>query len=106
MTANEQTYFGMTPSEIDSVWTAQHSKPIISGLEFVKDLHAHIKTRHQYTRTEIDRSDEADARRMRWILSGNGYFMEEEMLCGHDPCEEAEQDMARRRIDEAMKKPD
>lgn len=44
----------------------------------------------------------ADALRMRWLLAGNGYFMEHEMLCGHDPCDEAEQDEARRRIDDAM----
>lgn len=51
---------------------------------------------------EVDRSDEADARRLRWLLNGNGYFMEEESLCGRPPCNESEQDDARRRIDEAM----
>lgn len=50
----------------------------------------------------IDKSDAADAKRMRWMLSGHGYFMEEEFLCGHDPCGEVEQNDARRRIDEAM----
>ena len=45
---------------------------------------------------------QADAKRMRWILAGHGYFMEEEMLCGHGPCSEEEQHRARRRIDEAM----
>ena len=50
----------------------------------------------------VEKSVEADARRMRWILSGHGYFMEEEMLCGHGPCNEDEQDAARARIDEAM----
>ncbi len=44
----------------------------------------------------------ADAERMRWMLAGNGYFMEEEMLCGHGPCSEEEQDEARRQIDAAM----
>jgi hypothetical protein len=47
-------------------------------------------------------ADEADAKRMRWMLAGNGYFMEEEMLCGHGPCSEKEQDEARRQIDAAM----
>ena len=28
----------------------------------------------------IDRSDKADAERFRWLLQGNGYFMEEQML--------------------------
>ncbi len=45
----------------------------------------------------------ADADRMRWMLAGNGYFMEEEMLCGHGPCSEEEQAAARRKIDEAMR---
>lgn len=47
-------------------------------------------------------ADKADAERMRWLLSGNGYFMEEEMLCGHGPCSQEEQDDARRKIDAAM----
>lgn len=50
----------------------------------------------------IDKSDAADARRFRWILSGNGYFMEEESLCGHAPCDQDEQDRARRAIDENL----
>ncbi len=50
----------------------------------------------------VDRSEAADARRFRWLLSGNGYFMEEQMLCGAAPCDDAEQDDARREIDEAM----
>lgn len=52
----------------------------------------------------VDKSTEADAKRMRWLLSGHGYFMEENMLCGH--CfggdDEGEQDDARRAIDEAI----
>lgn len=44
----------------------------------------------------------ADAARMRWMLAGNGYFLEEAMLCGHSPCSAEEQAEARRRIDEAM----
>jgi hypothetical protein len=50
----------------------------------------------------LDRSEEADARRFRWLLAGNGYFLEENMLCGHPPCSEDEQDQARIEIDEAM----
>jgi hypothetical protein len=49
----------------------------------------------------VDRSDAADARRFRWLLAGNGYFMEEQMLCGHAPCDEKEQDEAREQIDAA-----
>lgn len=47
-------------------------------------------------------ADEDDARRMRWMLAGNGYFMEERTLCGHGPCSQKEQDNARRQIDAAM----
>jgi hypothetical protein len=51
----------------------------------------------------LDRSDAADAKRFRWLLSGNGYFMEEEMLCGcHRSSSENNKDDARRKIDEAM----
>ena len=49
-----------------------------------------------------NRSDFADAQRLRWMLAGHGYFMEEQMLCGHPPTSEDEQDAARREIDEAM----
>jgi hypothetical protein len=54
------------------------------------------------TMEQVDRSDAADAKRMRWLLDGNGYFMEEERLCGHKPCDEDEQDHARRLIDQEM----
>ena len=50
----------------------------------------------------VDRSDEADARRMRWLLDGNGYFMEEEMLCGRGRHSQEEQDAARLAIDAQM----
>ena len=50
----------------------------------------------------VDKSIEADAKRMRWLLSGNGYFMEERYLCGYGPCDESEQDIARRVIDDEM----
>ena len=60
----------------------------------------------ELSRPPVDRSIEADAKRMRWLLNGNGYFMEEEMLCGHDFCTEADQDDARRMIDDAMNYPD
>lgn len=50
----------------------------------------------------IDESDAADARRFRWLLSGNGYFMEEQNLCGHEPTNEAERAAARLMIDEQM----
>ena len=48
-------------------------------------------------------NDADDAARLRWMLAGNGYFMEEEMLCGHGPCSDQEQAEARRRMDEQMK---
>lgn len=44
----------------------------------------------------------ADAERFRWLLRGHGYFLEEEMLCGHGPCGEEEQAAARAVIDKAM----
>ena len=47
----------------------------------------------------MDRSDAADARRFRWLLAGNGYFMEEHGICGHSPTDEKERDLARRKID-------
>lgn len=50
----------------------------------------------------IDRSDAADARRLRWILNGHGYFMEENTICGHPPCDQDEQDDARIEIDRAI----
>jgi hypothetical protein len=49
-----------------------------------------------------DRSDAADARRFRWLLDGNGYFMEENYLCGHFPTTDKERDKARAWIDQAM----
>lgn len=53
----------------------------------------------------IDKSDAADAARFRWLLEGNGYFMEEQFLCGHEETSNpAQQDEARRRIDEEREK--
>lgn len=40
----------------------------------------------------------ADARRMRFLLDGNGYFMEENILCGHHS-DEHDKEEARRYID-------
>ncbi len=50
----------------------------------------------------VDRSEAADARRFRHLLDGNGYFMEENMICGHGPCSQGERDEARRQIDSHM----
>jgi hypothetical protein len=50
--------------------------------------------------TPLDKSDAADAARLRWMLSGNGYFLEEEGLCGHSSDEET--DRGRRAIDRRM----
>lgn len=55
---------------------------------------------------DVDKSDAADAKRMRWLLSGHSYFMEEEMLCGHAPTGQDEQDRARAEIDAAMSEPE
>jgi hypothetical protein len=50
-----------------------------------------------------DRSDATDARRFRWLLNGNGYFLEENMLCGHaDTTDDEEKSRAVKLIDEAM----
>ena len=49
----------------------------------------------------LDRSDSADAARFRWLLAGNGYFMEEQSLCGHVD-DRNESDYARREIDDAI----
>jgi len=43
----------------------------------------------------------ADAARFRWLLDGNGYFLEEHGLCG-GPTDQEGQDEARWEIDEAM----
>ncbi|MEQ8829529.1 MAG: hypothetical protein RLW87_06950 [Alphaproteobacteria bacterium] len=52
----------------------------------------------------VDRTDAADAARLRWLLDGNGYFLEDEMLCGLPPTDEGEQDKARLAIDAEMKR--
>lgn len=50
-----------------------------------------------------DRSIEADARRFRWLLNGNSYFLEEERLCGHrETVTEEDKKEARKRIDKMM----
>jgi hypothetical protein len=50
-------------------------------------------------------SAEGDAKRFLWLLQGNGFFMEENCLCGpgtdHD--DSGEQDRARKAIDKAMR---
>lgn len=50
---------------------------------------------------DVDRGDAADAKRLRWIIAGNGYFLEEEMMRG-DPKNIREQDRLRRAIDAEM----
>ena len=49
-----------------------------------------------------DRSIEADARRFRWLLNGNSYFLEEERLCGFPDVSEEDKEKARVIIDEEM----
>jgi hypothetical protein len=50
----------------------------------------------------LDRSDAADAARFRWMLQGNGYFFEENQLCGPASTDAADADEGRREIDAAM----
>lgn len=52
--------------------------------------------------SEPDRSETADAKRFRWLLDGNGYFMEAMLLCGIGPCSDDEKDAARKCIDDEM----
>lgn len=54
--------------------------------------------------TKIDDSVEADAKRMRWILNGNGFFMEEKGICACGPCDKEEQDKARYKIDQEIER--
>jgi len=54
-------------------------------------------------KTTVDTSIEADARRLRWLLDGNGYFLEEQGICGSPPCDDKEQNAARVLIDDAIK---
>ncbi len=49
-----------------------------------------------------DRSYKADAERFRWLLKGNGYYMEENSLCGNWDPDSYDQDYARRCIDEEI----
>ena len=48
-------------------------------------------------------SEKSDARRMRWLLDGNGYFMAENFLCSSVNSNEDEKNKVRTIIDEAMK---
>ena len=65
-----------------------------------------MRQKKMYTKpvdpSKVDASETADARRFRWLLEGNGYFLEEEMLCGHAPCSEMEKAQCRAAIDAEM----
>lgn len=50
----------------------------------------------------VDRSDAADAERLRWLLDGHGYFLEEKGVCGSAPVDDDGKDHARRLIDAAI----
>jgi len=83
---------------------------IVHDCKLIEDLVADLKDERGRCRTAYQRGlDKAeyhlrpDAERMRWLLAGDGYFMEEESLCGHGPCSDIEQDAARAKIDEARK---
>lgn len=52
----------------------------------------------------VDKSDEADLRRFRWLIAGDSYFLEEECIAGHKDCDSPqEQDEARTAIDKKMR---
>ncbi len=53
--------------------------------------------------TKTIRDMKPDADRFRWLLSGNGYFMEEQRLCGHWPADDKEQSDARQIIDDEIR---
>lgn len=48
------------------------------------------------------RECEADAKRMRWLLDGNGYFMEDSYLCSGAIFDEEDKRKARQMIDSEM----
>lgn len=58
-------------------------------------------TRVDAAKAALERALE-DAARFQWLLAGNGYFMEENFLCGHKPCSEKDQEWARKVIDWGM----
>jgi len=51
---------------------------------------------------KVNTSVKSDAKRMRWLLSGHGYFMEENYLCGYIPCNKEERNYARIVIDKGI----
>lgn len=92
-------------------WAADQPKPLSLKEQAAKEL---LHLRMEMKRRDLDvpatpalaRAIEsiADAERMRWLLDGNGYFMEEEGLCGVHPCSEDEMNRAREIINEQMLK--
>lgn len=90
---------------LDSVDACIFSGDSLEDASNRQELRTHIErwTRALVEREAPDDLSKTDADRMRWILAGNGYFMEENFLCGHEPCSQDEQDKARRAIDEAMR---
>lgn len=67
-----------------------HSPTLVRVLELVNTI------------KDVDRSDAADAKRFRCLLDGNGYFFEENGLCGHPPVDDKEKDQARVAVDELI----
>jgi len=53
----------------------------------------------------IDRSDAADARRLRWLLNGNGQFMNETYLQGQKFGDDVGHDAVRAKLDALMAGP-
>jgi hypothetical protein len=51
----------------------------------------------------VDRSDKADAKRFRWLLKGNGFYMEQNSLCGNWEPNEEDHDDARKMIDREIR---
>jgi hypothetical protein len=47
---------------------------------------------------QLTTDDKDDAENFRWLLEGNGFFMEGQDLCGYVPCSPAEKEQARTAI--------
>ena len=81
-------------------WTdAGWADVLLIGMDRMREL---VRQEAERVRGGTSAIDKADAKRFRWLLEGNGYFMEEEWLCGPGRGTEEDKDHARRTIDAAM----
>lgn len=87
-------------TERDMWRTASHTNKA-SADEYERQLAAQAKE-NEVLRARVAELEELrkDAERYRWLCDGNGYFMEENSLCGHDNDKEE----ADAEIDAAMAK--